>query len=115
MSQDPEATAQLLRYQRCLACGAAQTLRRFACVRCGHEHLQWNEACGRGIVHAITVVSRAPSEEFRGLAPYALLLVTLEEGPRVMGHGLPGMAIGQPVLATFFEHAGRPLICFRPV
>lgn len=115
MSQDLEAAARLLRYQRCLACGTAQTLQRFACVRCGHEQLAWNEACGRGIVHAITVVSRAPSEEFRSLAPYTLLLVALEEGPRVMGHGLPGLVIGQPVLATFFEHAGRPLIRFRPV
>jgi len=103
-----------IRYQSCTACGAAQTLVRHACTRCGSMQLTWMDASGRGVVHAVTVVSRAPSAEFRELAPYTLVLVTLAEGPRLMAHGTPGLAIDQRVEAGFFEHAGRTLVRFSP-
>ena len=34
-----------LRFQRCGACGTAQTLARYACAHCGHETLAWETAC----------------------------------------------------------------------
>jgi hypothetical protein len=94
-----------VRFQACLDCGAAQTLAR--------SHLEWRAASGRGKVHAITVVSRAPSQELRALAPYTIVLVDLEEGARLMGHGEADMAIGDHVEAGFFEFGGRKLIRFR--
>ena len=94
-----------VRFQACLDCGAAQTLARFACKHCGGLRLEWRAASGRGKVHAITVVSRAPSQELRALAPYTIVLVDLEEGPRLMGHGEPGMAIGDRVEAGFSSSA----------
>jgi uncharacterized OB-fold protein len=102
-----------LRYQACSACQAAQTLARYACRRCGSTRLEWRKAAGRGVVYATTVVSRAPSDDFRALVPYTLALVDLEEGARVMGHAAPGIAIGERVLAGYFELAGRKLIRFR--
>ena len=60
----------------------------------------------------MTSVARAPSEEFRPLAPYALALVDLDEGARLMGHAAPGLAIGDPVGVEFFRFAGRTLIRF---
>ncbi len=104
-----------LRFQRCADCEAAQTLARYACTNCGSSRLAWNTAAGTGSVHAVTVVSRAPSDEFRALAPYTLVLVTLDEGPRLMGHALPGVQIGQRVAAGFFEHHGRVLLRFSPL
>ncbi len=88
-----------LRYQGCSDCTAVQSLSRFACHRCGGEHLVWREAAGCGTVYAVTVVTRAPSEAFRALVPYTLVLVDLDEGARVMAHGAPGLAIGDPVMA----------------
>ena len=102
-----------LRYQACSACGAAQSLARYACRRCGSDRLEWRKSAGRGIVYAVTVVARAPSEEWRALAPYALALVDLDEGARLMGHAEPGIAIGDRVAATFFDFAGRKLLRFR--
>lgn len=75
--------------------------------------LSWVDAAGRGTVYAVTVVTRAPSDEFRSLAPYTLVLVDLEEGSRVMAHGVPGLAIGDKVSACGFVHAGKPLIRFQ--
>ncbi|WPB57336.1 Zn-ribbon domain-containing OB-fold protein [Xylophilus sp. GOD-11R] len=104
-----------LRFQRCQDCRHAQTLPRYACTRCGSARLAWQDAAGTGAVHAVTEVARAPSEAFRALAPYTLVLVTLAEGPRLMAHAAPGVAIGQRVAATFFQHHERTLVRFMPI
>lgn len=104
----------VLRYQCCTDCGAPQTLSRYACANCGGSSLQWRDAAGTGTVYATTVVTRAPSDEFRALAPFTLLLVDLDEGSRVMAHGTPGLAIGDRVRAHFLPHAGRHLVVFHP-
>ena len=98
-----------LRYQRCGACAAAQLHARAFCVRCGGAHLQWQAARGTGAVYALTCVTRAPSDEFRALAPYVIVLVDLDEGCRMMAHGTPELEIGDRVRAQFFEHGGRHL------
>jgi uncharacterized OB-fold protein len=101
-----------LRYQSCLACGAAQTLPRYACRKCGSPRLAWRTASGRGTVYAVTVVMRAPSDDFRALAPYTLAVVELDEKARLMGHAEPGVAIGDAVAADFFKHGERTLVRF---
>lgn len=110
-----EGLAQgVLRYLRCTACGAPQTLTRAVCARCGGPSLQWRDAGGAGTVYASTVVHIATSDEFRALLPYTLVLVDLDEGFRVMGHGTPGLAIGARVQARIRTHAGRPVPAFEP-
>jgi uncharacterized OB-fold protein len=104
-----------LRYQRCSACAALQSYPRAYCLRCGAADLEWGIARGRGTVYALTRVERAPSDEFRALAPYLIVLVDLEEGYRMMAHGAPGLAIGDWVTVRFFEHGGRHLPRFERV
>ena len=104
-----------LRFQRCSACGTAQTLARYACAHCGCEDLAWETSSGEATVHAVTVVSRAPSDAFRALAPYTLVIAQLEEGPRLMAHAEPGVQIGDRVSAGFFAHEGRTLVRFSPL
>jgi uncharacterized OB-fold protein len=102
-----------LRYQRCADCGAAQRLARYACRACGSTRLEWKNSAGGGIVFAVSVVSRAPSDAYKPLLPYTLALVDLDEGARLMAHAEPGIAIGERVAAGFFKHDGRRLIRFR--
>lgn len=104
--------ASVVRFQSCAACGHAQTLARYACQRCGHDGLDWRDAAGTATVRATTVVARAPSEDFRALAPYTLVLATLDEGPRVMGHAEPGVAIGERVRAGFLRFGEGTLLRF---
>lgn len=103
-----------LRYQRCEDCGAAQTLSRLACTACGSERLAWRAASGSGTVLAASTVHRAPSDAFRPLVPYTLVLVALAEGPQVVGHAMPGTAIGDRVQAGTFTHERRALLRFAP-
>lgn len=103
----------VVRFQHCEACGAAQTLSRFACARCGSEQLVWQDASGAGTVYAVTVVTRAPTDAFRALVPYTLLLVDLDEGARVMAHGTAGLRIGDSVRAETLAFGETSLLCFQ--
>lgn len=106
-------TSGILRYQCCESCRAAQTLSRFACSSCGSERLDWRDAAGVGTVYALTVVTRAPTEAFRALVPYTLVLVDLVEGARVMAHGAPGLRIGDSVNATTRTFGDTSLVFFQ--
>lgn len=105
----------VLRYQRCTACGQAQTLARAACVRCHAPALAWLDSAGQGCVHACTVVTRAPSDAFRERVPYTLVLVDLDEGFRLMGQGAPGLAVGNRVQARVVRWGEQPLVVFEPL
>jgi uncharacterized OB-fold protein len=102
-----------IRIQKCMTCGVAQRLARYACSTCGATDLQWIASQGRGTVFAATVVARAPSDEFKALAPYGILLVDLEEGARLMAHGPVDAKIGERVYAEVFDLGSRKLIRFK--
>ena len=99
--------------QRCADCGQSQKLARYACTACGQPSLAWGPAAGTGTVFAITLVSRPPEEAFRSLVPYALALVDLDDGGRLMGHAPAELRIGERVRAEVFEFAGRHLVRFE--
>ena len=102
-----------LEFQRCRRCGLGQLCRRRLCANCASDELDWFEMAGRGCVWAATTVARAPDEGFRALVPYRLVLVDMDEGPRLMGHAAADAGIGDRVVATLFDHAGRRLLKFR--
>lgn len=70
--------------QHCLDCGHVQYYQQGMCRRCGGERLEHRAASGRGKVHSFSVVYRAPGPAFKRDVPYAVLLVDLEEGPRMI-------------------------------
>ena len=107
-----------LRYQACAACGAVQFYPRALCARCGGVDLAWRRSRGEGVVHAVTVVHRAPSEAFRADVPYAVALVDLDEGFRMMANvvGVPPdrVAIGDRVRVVFERRGDVALPQFTP-
>lgn len=62
------------------------------------------EFSGRGTVYAHTVI-RAPSQGFECFAPYAMAIVQLDEGPKVISQVVDykseDVYIGMPVEACF--------------
>jgi len=70
--------------QHCLDCVNVQYYQQGMCRRCGGERLEHRPASGRGKVHSFSVVHRAPGPAFKRDVPYAVLLVELEEGPRMI-------------------------------
>lgn len=100
-------------YQRCGSCSSVWYFRREFCPACGSAAPQPLASAGRGTVHAGTLVHRAPSDEFRALAPYRVVLVDVDEGFRMMGHGHESLAIGDRVRCRFEQLAGRLLPFFE--
>jgi|GEM_PF-599926 len=67
--------------------------------------VQWREASGRGTIFALTQSCVGPPA-LADRVPYALALVKLEEGPRMLARVLAPcaeLAIGQPVQITWEE------------
>ena len=71
--------------QRCPACAHRQFYPRAVCVRCGTTP-EWLTTSGRGVVHTFTVVRQNLVPPFDAWTPYAVAIVELEEGPRIMGN-----------------------------
>jgi len=80
----------------------------------GARDLEWVEASGRGTVYSVTVVRKRPPE-----ADYNVVLIDLEEGPRLMsrvdGPGVDSVRIGLNVQAKIVDQDGAPLLVFTPV
>ena len=86
---------------------------RIAEPRTGAQDLEWVEACGDGIVHALTVVRKKDPAD-----SYNVVLVDLSEGPRLMsrveGVDNDDVRIGMAVKARISAEGGQPLLVFRP-
>jgi uncharacterized OB-fold protein len=83
--------------QHCRRCRHVQYYQQATCRQCGSEELEHKPASGRGKVHSFSVVHRAPGPAFKADVPYAVLLVELAEGPRMIST-LTG---GNPEEVTF--------------
>jgi len=73
-----------LRFQRCTKCGTWRHVPRDMCAECGSWDWEWAKSSGRGKLFTWTVVTRAMHPEFTEEVPYAVCLVELEEGPRLV-------------------------------
>lgn len=100
-------------FQQCGACRNTWYFDRSFCPACGHAAPVTMTSTGLGMVHASTLVYRAPSDEFRAAAPYRIVLVDLVEGFRMMGHGDLSLALGDRVLFRMRNIADRLLPYFE--
>ena len=106
--------------QHCLACGHIQYYQQGLCRECGSDRLEHRAASGRGRVYSYSVVHRAPRPAFKTDTPYAVLLVELAEGPRMISSLVDGdhaaVAIGMAVEIVFDAVTDQvTLPRFRPV
>lgn len=70
---------------KCKKCGAVLWPPRSLCPNCFSYEVDWVEFKGRGELLTYTVIHFPPTQ-FQALAPYAVGILKLEEGPQ-----LPGM------------------------
>ncbi|GAB2932917.1 Zn-ribbon domain-containing OB-fold protein [Nonomuraea fastidiosa] len=72
-----------LRIQRCTACERHYFYPRPGCPRCGGDQVEWVRASGRATLYSY-VINHRPAPGFEDEAPYAIAVVELEEGVRMM-------------------------------
>jgi len=79
----------------------------------GKDGLEWIEASGRGTVYALTEIAQRPPA-----GPYNVVLVDLEEGPRLMatveGVQAGDVHIGMAVRAHIAQEAEGARLIFHP-
>ena len=108
-----------LRFQKCSECGTWRHLPRLSCASCLSPKWTWELSSGRGKVYSWTITHQKLMRDFPDPVPYAVLVVELEEGVRMVS-GLRDLApkdlvIDLPVEVVFErvdEEWSLPL--FRP-
>jgi len=69
--------------QKCLECNKAYFYPRMICPDCLSNNVVWFEASGKGTLHTYMINHRA-APGFEDEVPYAIAIVQLIEGPRMM-------------------------------
>ncbi len=94
-----------LRFQRCDGCGAWRHVPREMCAKCGSFAWTWSRSSGRGRVFTWTVAARPMHPGFAGDAPYAPVVVEMEEGVRLVTQlvdvPVDALVIDMPVEVAF--------------
>ncbi|MBS3018052.1 hypothetical protein DJFAAGMI_00783 [Comamonas sp. PE63] len=95
---------------QCRDCGQFHFFPRVCCPHCGSQAIDWVTASGRAVVYSVTIV-RA-----REGADYTVVLVNLEEGPRLMSRvvdiPVDEVCIGMTVRARIDMVDESPLLVF---
>lgn len=105
-----------LRIQRCGGCGVLRHPPRPMCARCGSMDWDHVVSSGRGEVYSY-VVHHHPPVPGRQM-PFAVALVELDEGTRIVGNVLDAevadVHVGMPLEVVFVRDDGRTLPQWRP-
>ena len=106
--------------QWCIDCAQPVFFPREVCPRCLGSDLEWRAGAGRGVVYAVTVEYKPQNPAMAERAPYAVALVDLDDGIRMLSNvvGCPpeDITVGMPVQVTWEELSdGRHLPLFEPV
>lgn len=106
--------------QWCDACVAPIHYPREVCPRClSADSLMWRQSKGTGTVYAVSVQHRPANPLMADAVPYAVALVDLDDGIRVMSNVVncdpEAVTVGQAVAVTWEPlDDGRHLPVFEP-
>ena len=94
--------------QRCNDCNKPYFYPRFFCPRCMGKNVEWFKTSGRGKLHTY-MINHRPPPFFAKEAPYAIAIVELDEGVRMMTniHGIENtpenLVLDMPLRVVFEE------------
>jgi len=105
--------------QRCTQCDQFQFYPRSLCATCAGD-TEWVPASGRGTLYTYTVIRQNRAEAFADLSPYAVGIVELDEGVRMMSNivdcAIDALVVGMPlevVILRAADDVGLPF--WRPL
>ncbi len=99
------AKAHRLVVQCCQDCKTHIFPPRGNCTSCFSDRLEWTEISGEGTIYTFTIARRPAGPAFKGETPYAIAIIDLKEGARMLGNIVTGdvesVVIGQKVHVIF--------------
>jgi uncharacterized OB-fold protein len=108
-----------LRLQRCTECSKPYFYPRPVCPACGSTKVEWFTASGRASLYSY-VINYRPARGFEDETPYAIAVVELAEGPRMMTNlvGVPStpedLVLDMPLRVVFEQRGHVSLPLFTP-
>jgi uncharacterized OB-fold protein len=91
--------------QRCRGCGTLRFPARDICSRCLSRDAEWAPVSGRGTIFSFAVMHQVYHPGFADEVPYAVVVVELEEGARLLSNlidcPVAEIAVGMPVSVVF--------------
>lgn len=113
------AAAGRLVLQRCRDCGRWQHYPRVLCAACWGADLAWAEPAGTGVVWTFTVAHRPGHPAWQAEVPYAIAIVELDEGPRLLANVIDcppeAVRVGMAVRVAFEQRDGYAAVQFAPL
>lgn len=107
-----------LRFQRCGDCGTWRHMPRHTCAQCGSAKWSWEKSSGRGTLYSWTTTHRSFHPGFNDEVPYAVVVVEMEEGVRIVsqieGVAPEALKLGMKLKARFDQRDGVALPVFKP-
>jgi uncharacterized OB-fold protein len=109
-----------LMLQRCRDCAEPYFYPRPICPACGSTDVEWFRASGRATLHSY-VINHRPARGFEDDGPYAIAVVQLAEGPRMMTNivGVPNtpedLILDMELQVTFEQRGEISLPIFTPL
>lgn len=106
---------------RCGACGRFHFYPRPVCPECWSDDLDWRPVSGKGTVWSYTIVrfAHGAHEGWKTRVPYAVALIELEEGVRMMGNvvdcAVESVRTGMAVRLVYREYEDGLIPAFVPV
>lgn len=105
---------------KCPECDEVFAPPRKMCPHCGEDDLEKVELEGKGKIHVFTAIHVSPPH-LKEKAPYTVVVVDLNEGPRIMGR-LLGVDPNKPekiesemeVEMEIIEEKGEKILAFSP-
>lgn len=108
-----------LRLRRCNRCREWCHVPRVICPSCAAGDWAWEPVSGRGRIFSWTVVHRAMHPDFVDKVPFAVVVVELHEGPRLVSQlvdcPLEELSMEMPVEVVFERSGERILPKFRRI
>ena len=105
--------------QRCRDCGKPYFYPRPVCPSCGSGRVEWFTASGQATLYSY-VINHRPAAGFEDDVPYAIAVVELAEGPRMMTsiRGVPAtpeaLVLDMPLRVAFEQRGDISLPVFAP-
>jgi uncharacterized OB-fold protein len=100
--------------QRCTACSKFQHYPRPFCRACDSEDLAWMASSGYGDVVAAVRTHRTSRPERRGVLPFWVILVRLDDGPLLLATGPDDAATGSRVVVDVPATLQAGVLSVRP-
>jgi len=106
--------------QRCMQCGTHRFPAREICSSCLSRDVQWVRVAGTGHIFSYNVMHQVYHPGFAAEVPYAVAIVQLSEGPRMLSNlvdcPIDRIAVDMPV-EVVFERVSETVTLpkFRPV